>query len=192
MKYSRKYILTTLRNEIRNITGKEYLVVCDLARLLQDNEKLMKIWRKSEDFHAFIRSLRGSQDEDILYNNFTVYWFGTIKPDWYYRREFCGRYASCFFKTQSEGGSLKIGSTDMEVLVSNHYGDDTNRVAVFDSLDFDYRLSMLFPYSDVTVKGSSVKVFSKDWSDEVACELSPGMWHVYSDDRFFALVKWSD
>ena len=55
----------------------------------------------------------------------------------------------------------------------------------------DHDMGHLFPYTDVTLKGEEINVYATDYTDEVALTLS-GMWHVYSDDRFFAIVKWSD
>lgn len=190
MKYNYKFIINTLKTETR----KDYHA-SDLARSLKSDEKLLKLWRKAENFLSFIQEVRKSSDDSILFSDFAMYYFGRVRPDWYYRREYIGRYSTAFFKTISEGGSLKIGTDGLEILVGNHYGDDINRVAIFDydnNRHFDNALMSLFPYTDISFRGEDVRIYKTDYNDEVAYTLGPGLWHVYSDDRFFAIIKWGD
>ena len=190
MQYNRKYIEKTIGD---NVADKAYHAEY-LSAVLREDKKSMKLWRQAEDFSGFIKAIVGSLDPDIKYSQFAIYYFGVVKPDWYYRRGYCSAFAKTVFKTRSEGGSLKLGCNGMEVLIGNHYGDDINRVAIFDNdrnRMFDDAALHLFPYSDVTLKGEEINVYATDYTDEVVITLS-GMWHVYSDDRFFALVKWSD
>ena len=163
----------------------------DCARYVRSDEKLLKIWRKASSLDDFLKAVRQSCDKDILFSDFAIFFYG--KSDWYYRRNYCAVYARSVFKTSSDVGSLKIGVNGMDILISNHYGDGINRVAIFNNPaeHEDCAVSHLFPYSDVTVKGKDIKVYAYDCGDEVAWTLD-GTWHIYSDDRFFALVKWSD
>ena len=185
MKYNKEFMTLVFKAN----TSKNYHAD-DCVRFVKSDKGLMKAWRKADDLRGFLEAVRS--DEALRWSAFAVYWYGTVNPDWYYRREYCGKFAREFFKTTSDVGSLKIGCDGMKVLVGNHYGDGINRVAIFDSCSRDdWNLCHLFPHSDVTVQGENIKVYSYDCSEDVATTLS-GTWHVYSDDRFFALVKWSD
>lgn len=165
----------------------------DCARFVRDDEKLLSVWKESVLLYDFLCYVRGSHDDAVLYSDFAVYFFGYVKPDSDYRRGFCSRFASDEFNTISDAGALAIGVNGMKVSISNHFGDDYNRVAVFDKADnqIDWALSLLFPYSEITVQGHGIEVYGYDCGNEVVKVLD-GMWHVYSDDRYFALVKWSD
>lgn len=165
----------------------------DCASFVRSDEKLLKIWRKASSLGDFLKAVRQSYDKGVLFSDFSVFFWGRVQPDWYYRRSYCAVYARYVFKTSSDVGSLKIGVNGMDILISNHYGDGINRVAIFNNPaeHEDCAVSHLFPYSDVTVKGKDIKVYAYDCGDEVAWTLD-GTWHIYSDDRFFALVKWAD
>lgn len=186
MKYSRKFI-----NEEIGRIAKNKLQAFDLAMYLMDSAKLMKLWRKAENFKDFIRMVVNSDDREVKFSDFATFYFGNVSPDWYYRREFCSVFGKEVIKTSSDAGCLKLGCNGLNVLVSNHFGDAMNRVAIFDHVGMDHAVSHLFPHSDVTLQGEEINVYGYDCGEDVVYTLS-GMWHVYSDDRFFALVKWSD
>jgi len=162
MKYNKEYMTAIFKAN----TGKNFHAQ-ECVRLVRDNKELMKAWRKADDLCGFMEVVKS--DEALKWSAFMVYWCGTVYSDWYYRREYCGKFATEFFKTTSDIGSLKIGCDGMKVLVGNHYGDGVNRVAIFDSCSHhDWNLSHLFPHSDVTVQGENIKVYSYDCGEDVS------------------------
>lgn len=185
MLWNRKDMYETFYKKTSNKTQ-----AMDCVGLVRSDKELMRIWRKSKDIYYFLSDVLNS-DDDIKFSDFALFYYGTVEPTgaWYYRREFCDKFANEFFKTTSDVGALKIGCNGLDVLVGNHYGDGINRVALFDGCH-ESAVSSLFPHSDVTLRGQDIKVYAYDCGNDVAITLS-GAWHVYSDERFFALVKWA-
>ena len=182
MLWNRKYMYDTFYHDtFDNIKSM------DCVRFVKSDKELMKIWRKSECLWDFIKTVR--EDDLLKWSDFALYWYGHGRPDWYYRREYCGKFASRLFKTTSDIGAVKIGVDGMELLVGNYYGDGINRVAVFDRPS-PY-VSWLFPHGGNHIRGKELKVYSYDCGNEVACTLS-GAYAIYADDRFIALVKYAD
>lgn len=182
MQYNKKFMLETFRAE----TTKGYHAQ-ECVRFMKQNKDLMSLWRKSTDFEAFLHTVRSS--DMMKWSEFAIYWYGTVRPDWYYRREYCGKFASGFHKTASDVGALKIGVDGMDLLLKNYYGDGINRVAVFDK--YDPYVSWLFPHGGNIIRGEALRVYGYDCGTDVVCTLS-GSYIIYTDDRFFALVKYSD
>ena len=182
MKYNKEYMTAIFKAN----TGKDFHAQ-ECVRLVRDNKELMKAWRKADDLCGFMDAVKS--DEALKWSAFAVYWNGTVYSDWYYRREYCGKFAAKFFKTTSDIGAVKVGLNGMELLISNYYGDGTNRVAVFDSCD-NY-VSWMFRHGGDRIRGKDIKVYAYDCGEEVACTLS-GSYTVYADERFIALVKYAD
>lgn len=182
MKYNREYMTSIFRT----ITCKDYHALQCVCFVKNDKE-LMRAWRKASDVREFLRAVR--TDEALKWSAFAVYWFGTVDFDWYYRREYCGKFATKLFKTTSDIGAVKVGVDCMELLLSNYYGDGVNRVAVFDS--FDPYVSWMFKHGGDRIRGKDIRVYTYDCGDEVAYTLS-GSYTVHADDRFIAFVKYAD
>ena len=182
MKYSREYMIKTFKSEV-----SKFYQADECVRFLKDDKDLMRLWKKSADLQSFLHAVETSQD--LKWSTFALYWFGTIKNDWFYRRSYCAKFATEFHKTTSDVGALKIGVNGMKLLISNRYGDGLNRVAIFDH--DPGHVSWLFPYGGDIIKGKAINVYEYDCGENVICTLS-GSYVIYSDDRFFALVKYSD
>lgn len=182
MKYNKVFMTSIFKAN----TGKDFHAQ-ECVRFVKNDKGLMKAWRKADDLRGFLSAVRA--DEALKWSAFTVYWFGTVNFDWYYRREYCGKFAAKLFKTTSDVGAVKIGVNGMELLISNYYGDGTNRVAVFDS--FTPYVSWMFRHGGDRIRGKEIKVYSYDCGDEVACTLS-GSYTIHVDDRFVAFVKYAD
>lgn len=108
------------------------------------------------------------------------------RPDkvWYYVRE---NFGDRCFKTESDIGSVKVGTDDFSVAISNGYGDGVTRVAVFNNADEFYSGSVMHFHSSIE---GHFFIYDYDCGGgEPVKELS-GRYGVYYYSGLVAFVYW--
>ncbi len=188
MRYAKDFIMSTWEEWIeeykRSFIEDEFsdIEASWATMYLIEDAELMKVWKGCDSIEDFINNVKSNPETKFC--KLMVYIFG--KNDWYYRRAFCGRYAIKSFHTESDIGSLKIGTEDHYVLISNHYGDTyKNRVFVFDDKMYDM-VSNFFSRRDCSICGK-FNVYDYDCGEDVVYSEN-GFCTIFSDERFFALV----
>lgn len=88
-------------------------------------------------------------------------------------------------KTSSDAGSVKVGVSNMSVLVPNGYGDGITRVSIFDNSE-GFNDSMMSYFT--TVKGTNIIIYDYDCGDVAATTIS-GRYNIYYYSGLVAFVK---
>jgi len=203
MLFNKKFMLETLKADFT------------LYRSIRNNAEILRIWKKAKDLDDFCYQLKTNQNENIRFDKISIDLLWKIRKDWYYRRDFCGRYAKEHFETSSDVGSLLVVTDGdccgylyhnytffsqkgekTEWKISNLYGDTyKNRVFVLDSKDdekIDYFFNRYHSFVDIT--SAHIRIYDYDCEknpENYVTELS-GHYKIYVDDRFFVFVKIHD
>ena len=101
---------------------------------------------------------------------------------WYRVREMFGE--KCF-KTESDGGSVKVGNENFTISIGNGHGDGTTRIAIFTKDDFFNEDMMNF--SGIKLEGN-FNIYDYDFGNDVVMILK-GTYYVYYYDGLVAFEE---
>lgn len=98
--------------------------------------------------------------------------------------EYLRKRADKFFTTESDIGSLAVGTSDFKYNIGNLYGDGTNYVYILENNEHLSCLDFL-----TTIEGD-FNIYDYDCGNNIAITLH-GKYAVYRAERVFAFVRWN-
>lgn len=143
---------------------------------------ILSYWEKADTLDEF-RSLVLT-DERLMNNQGYAELSKESDNHWYRVRKMFGD--KCF-KTSSDAGSVKIGTENFTLNISNGYGDGTTRVAVFPKGELFNNDMMNF---NGTALHGEFNIYSYDCGTEIEKTLN-GDYFVYVYEGLVAFVEWN-
>lgn len=98
--------------------------------------------------------------------------------------EYLGKKADEYFTTESDIGSLSVGTNDFKYNIGNLYGDGTNYVYILENNENLACLNFL-----TTIEGN-FNIYDYDCGNHVAITLH-GRYAIYRAERLFVFAKWN-
>lgn len=147
-------------------------------------EIINNYWEQAKSVDKFIELVLGDKR---LQNN-QGYWQLAKENRENYKnllRKYLGSKTTYHFTTESDIGSLKIGTKDFTYNIPNCFGDGCNDIYIIeDKIDIQCANFL------TTIKGR-FNIYDYDCGNNVAKELV-GEYAIYREERLFIFVKWSD
>ena len=174
-----------LKKELKfNIPQSEAAFVkgCIFNNWVNGYDEIMQHLRDAVDTEDFINKILG--DPELATTQAYAEVSKKLHPGshWYRVREMFGNRA---FKTSSDAGSVKVGVSNMFVLVPNGYGDGITRVGVFDNArEFNDDMMAFF----TTISGKDIAIYGYDCGDLPEITIS-GRYNIYYYSGLVAFVK---
>ena len=147
------------------------------------NKHIKSLIRKAKDTDDFVKLYLA--DNSLKRESCYAALLRTYRSEkvWYYVREMFGDKCR---KTWSDAGSLKVGTDDFSILISNGHGDGEMRYAVLEKEEIYNELYIMC--HETTIKGK-FNIYSYDCGDDVDMVVE-GNFFVYSYEGLVALVRW--
>ena len=98
--------------------------------------------------------------------------------------EYLGSKADKHFTTESDIGSLAVGTSDFKYNIGNLYGDGTNYVYILENNEHLSCLDFL-----TTIEGD-FNIYDYDCGNNIAITLH-GKYAIYRGEQVFVFVKWN-
>lgn len=173
-----------MKEKIENSTLKMHTIRCLLneeAKAYKGSRQIiLDYWEKADTLDEFKELV--FSDERLKNNQGYAELSRESDKHWYRVRQMFGDRC---FKTDSDVGSVKIGTKNFKINISNGYGDGVTRVAIFNKGDF-FNSSMM-NFSGTSLHGE-FDIYSYDCGEEVLKSLE-GDYSVYYYEGLVAFVE---
>lgn len=144
--------------------------------------RVLQYWNESNTIEEFKQKVLSDNDLKMTQGYAEV--SKESKEHWYRVREMLGKRV---FKTESDAGSVKIGTENLNVLIPNGIGDGTTRCAVFGKEDTKNFNDNMMEFIGISLDGE-IEIYDYDCGINIAKKIN-GKFFVYVYDGLVAFVE---